>query len=84
MLKTIKIIEEKRISNYHPLIYITDENYFTCTAYTLIDLKDAFNETQFDSDNPDRYKMHLDKHTAKEYIENRELKADTERKQHVN
>mgnify|MGYP003633522450 CR=1 FL=1 len=28
--------------------------------------------------------MYLDKDVAKDYIENRELKADTERKQHVN
>tara|TARA_R110000765_G_scaffold300404_1_gene395013 strand:+ start:359 stop:613 length:255 start_codon:yes stop_codon:yes gene_type:complete len=84
MLKTIKIIEEKRISNYHPLIYITDENYFTYTAYTLVDFQDSFNEEQFIDDQTDRYKMFLERNVAKEYIENRELKADTERKQHVN
>tara|TARA_R110000765_G_scaffold70559_1_gene136813 strand:+ start:802 stop:1056 length:255 start_codon:yes stop_codon:yes gene_type:complete len=84
MFKTIKIIEEKKISNYHPLIYITDENNFTYTAYTLVDFREFFNKEQFIDDESDRYKMHLERNVAKEYIENRELKADTERKQYVN
>jgi hypothetical protein len=84
MLKTIKIIEEKRISNYHPLIYITDENYFTYTAYTLVDFRDSFNEEQFIDDQTDRFKIFLSRDVAKEYIEKQGLKADTERKQHVN
>ena len=60
------------------------KNIFLMISYSIIEFIDNFNEAQFDSDNPDRYKIFLDKDVAKEYIENRELKADNERIQHVN
>ena len=42
-------------------------------------------EEQFFGDNPDRFKIFLNRETAKEYIELRELQAENERKmQYVN
>jgi len=89
MFKKVVYDLDTRLSiNYddmrHSKFWITDENHFSYDCYSIIDFVDAFNEEQFIDDETDRYKIFLDKDVAKDYIENRELKADTERKQHVN
>tara|TARA_R110002050_G_scaffold156088_1_gene284031 strand:- start:267 stop:539 length:273 start_codon:yes stop_codon:yes gene_type:complete len=69
----------------HTKLWITDEEQFCYDSYSVIDFIDNFNEEQFFGDNPDRFKIFLNRETAKEYIELRELQAENERKmQYVN
>ena len=89
MFKKIRYDIDNNISiNYddlrHTPLWITDEEQFTYNSCSIINFIDDFNEEQYFGDNPDRIKIFLSRDVAKEYIEKQELKADTERKQHVN
>ena len=86
--KIIYDVDTKMSINYddlrHTPLWITDEEQFTYNSCSIINFIDDFNEEQYFGDNPDRFKIFLSRDAAKEYIENCELKAENERKEHVN
>ena len=89
MFKKIRYDIDNKISvNYddlrHTKLWVTDGEYFTYDSYSIINFIDDFNEEQFFGDNPDRFKIFFSRDVAKEYIEKQELKAENERKEHVN